>query len=319
MLEKINRRNLIKSAAVIATGAVIPGLALATVPQRRKRSIRIAHLTDTHVSAARHSAEGLAKCLKHVNAQKDKPDVIFFGGDLVSDSFGTPADKVREQWSIFQKTLSENNTLPYKCCIGNHDVFGWNKERSKATGDEPLYGKNWAIQEMKIPGRYYSFDQAGWHFIILDSVFPRNGNTYFAKLDDEQFEWLKNDLEKTPEGTPVMVMSHIPIISFCTYFLRENEKSGDWQVTGAWMHIDARKIKNLFVQHKNVKLAISGHMHLIDRVDYVHTTYFCNGAVCGNWWRGPLDEFEPGYTIFNLYEDGSFEREIIPWGWVAGE
>lgn len=312
---QLNRRKLIQGAGALVGGSLLAPVSGFAQKKKARRSIRIAHLTDVHILSSRGAEQGFVECLRHLHALKDRPDLLFFGGDLVMDTFATPEDRSREQWDLFHKVLKAENRLPYRSCIGNHDVFGWNRERSGATGSEPWFGKNMAVQQMQMPHRYYSFDEAGWHFIVLDSVHPRDGNTYVAKLDDEQFQWLQDDLAATPSTKPVMVLSHIPIISFCTYFLRENEKTGDWRVPGAWMHIDSRKIKDVFAKHKNVRVAISGHMHLVDRVDYVHTTYFCNGAVCGNWWRGPLDEFAPGYAIINLYADGSFDRELYTWGW----
>lgn len=72
-------------------------------------------------------------------------------------------------------------SVPVKSCIGNHDVWGWHKENSKKTGDEPLWGKKPAAAELGLPDRYYSFDRAGWHFIILDSTFPDEEHLYIAK------------------------------------------------------------------------------------------------------------------------------------------
>src|SRR5690606_23551047 len=113
---------------------------------------------------------------------------------------------------------------------------------------------------------YRSYDRNGWHFIVLDSVFPKATGGYTARLDDEQFEWLKGDLASVKSTTPIMVTSHIPIIAACPMFDGDNEKSGNWQVPGAWMHIDARRIKDEFRKHANIKLCISGHIHLIDQV-----------------------------------------------------
>ena len=90
-----------------------------------------------------------------------------------------------------------------------------------------------------------------------------------------------------------------------------NEKETTWQVPGAWMHIDARRIKDLFYKHRNVKLALSGHMHLLDRLDYNHVTYLCNGAVCGAWWNGDFQETKPGYAIISLYDDGSTGHRYV--------
>ena len=82
------------------------------------------------------------------------------------------------------------------------------------------------------------------------------------------------------------------------------------------MHIDARKLKDLFFQYANVKLCISGHIHLLDRVDYNNITYLCNGAVCGKWWRGNYQENPPGYALIDLYDDGSFAHQYIAYGWT---
>jgi len=139
---------------------------------------------------------------------------------------------------------------------------------------------------------------------------------YQARLDDEQFEWLSADLAATDPSTPVIVCSHIPIVAACAYFDGENEKTGDWVVPGRWMHTDARRIKDLFVRHPNVRLAISGHIHLMDRVDYAGVTHLCNGAVSGNWWKGPYDQTPAGYALIDLYEGGGFSRQYVDFGWT---
>ncbi len=66
-----------------------------------------------------------------------------------------------------------------------------------------------------------------------------------------------------------------------------------------------------FNQHKNVKLAVSGHIHLTDRVDYNGVSYCCNGAVSGRWWFGKYQHTEAGYAIIDLYDDGSFTNTYV--------
>ena len=82
------------------------------------------------------------------------------------------------------------------------------------------------------------------------------------------------------------------------------------------MHIDARRLKNLFHAHPNVKLCLSGHMHLADSVDYLGVRYACNGAVCGSWWDGNYHEFGPGYAMVDLYEDGSTQVDFQNYPWT---
>src|SRR5690349_2250606 len=65
-----------------------------------------------------------------------------------------------------------------------------------------------------------------------------------------------------------------------------------------------KRIKDLFQKCKSVKLALSGHVHYVDAIEYLGVKYLCNGAVSGNWWRNPLalDEFAPVYAIIDLYD-----------------
>ena len=240
------------------------------------------------------------------------------GGDLVMDSLGSDEARVRTQWEVFSRVTKAENSLPIEHCIGNHDVWGLNRKDSHTTGSEPRYGKNWAMEIMGLSRPYRSFDRAGWHFIVLDSTFPVDQG-YTAKLDDEQFAWLRDDLGKVKPETPVLVLSHIPILSAAAFMDGENEKTGDWQIPGAWMHIDCRKIKDLFLKHPNVKVCLSGHLHLVDRVDYLGVSYFCNGAVCAGWWKGSYQECEPGYALVDLYGDGSCTRQYVTYGWKARE
>lgn len=237
--------------------------------------------------------------------------MFFFGGDVVMDSLAVDRSRLDAQWSIFQDVVRTNLATPAEYCLGNHDVWGWG-ERAKYQ-NEPQFGKPYALDRFELQKPYRSFDRAGWHFVFLDSTYPLEGDGYTARLDDEQFEWLADDLAATDK--PVLIFSHIPILAACAYFHGDNESTGNWRVPGAWMHLDARRIKDLFLKHSNVKLCASGHMHLRDHVQYNGVDYVCNGAVCGNWWHGPFQECPSGYALIDLFEDGTFQNAYIDYGW----
>ncbi len=312
----LKRRDLLRAGAgaalLGATGLSARAAAAAAEPSqstKRARVMRLAHLTDAHVQEARGGGEGLAACLRHAQSQADKPELIIFGGDNVMNVDSDDGSKTAAaQLDVFNKSLRDACDLPYRCVIGNHDVLRLH----------PVDGKKWAVDAFELPGRFYSFEQAGWRFVMLDSTSPEGGG-YKGRIDDEQFEWLAGVLKETPAATPICLVSHIPIMGVCCYFDGENEKSGDWRVPGAWMHIDARRLKDLFAQHANVKLCLSGHMHLVDTATYLGVTYACNGAVCGAWWGGDYHEFAPGYALVDLFDDGSTEIEFLTYGWVTRE
>lgn len=307
-----------KLAAATAVAGQLTSPAAAEIVQPGKRVLRVAHLTDAHVQPERDGHLGLAACLKHVQ-EVTQPDLILAGGDNIMDAFSKTEARANELFGLWKKVLADNTALPVIQCIGNHDVWGWDKKESKTSGSEGMWGKRWAMDTFGLAQRYYSMERAGWHFVVLDSTFPAGDDGYTAKLDDEQFAWLEADLAATPKDRPVLVLSHIPILSACAYFDGENEKKGDWNVPGSWMHIDARRIKDLFLKHPNVKVALSGHIHLVDRVDYLGVTYLCNGAVSAGWWKGPNQECENGYGVVDLFDDGSFDAKYQTFAWTPRE
>ncbi len=313
---KVNRRGLLQSAAAGAIGLgawagaganVAFGNAQPAPKREAKRVLRLAHLTDVHVQPERSAGEGFAACLKHVQSHQDKPELILFGGDNVMnvDAEANTGERADIQLNLWKAVLQEHCQLPYRICVGNHDILGLKQDTGKA----------WATKAYGLDHRYYSFDQAGWHFIVLDSTEPQEGGGYKGRFDEEQFQWLMQDLQNTPDDRPVLVLSHIPILTVTSFFDGNNEKTGDWVIPGSWMHIDARRCKDLFAKHPNVKLCLSGHEHLVDQVTYNNVTFCCNGAVCGAWWNGNYHECAPGYGVTDLYEDGSFHNQYVVYGW----
>lgn len=306
---QITRRTAL--AAGLSTAAAIPASrALGeTGSTNRRRVLRVAHLTDAHVLPGKGAGDGLAMCLEH--AQDKGADFIIFGGDNVMNVDGDGRETAAAQLDVFKGSVKHACSKPHHCVIGNHDILRL----------DPVDGKKWATDAFGLDNRYGEFAVPGsgsWQFIALDSTSPEGGG-YKGRFDDEQLDWLERTLRDVPEDQHVCIVSHIPILAACVYFDGENEKSGNWRVPGAWMHIDARRLKDLFLKHPQVKLCLSGHIHLVDVVDYLGVRYACNGAVSGGWWRGDYHEFAPGYALVDLFDDGSSEIEFFNYGWVTRE
>jgi 3',5'-cyclic AMP phosphodiesterase CpdA len=281
-----------------------------------ERVIRFAHFTDIHMTQDNNAPQGLTQALRHMQTMEDKPELLVTGGDHVMDSFSVTDEVATAEFNLVKDILKKECKIPIKYCIGNHDLWGWDEKGSGTTGKEEFWGEKRPVHEFNMPGRYYSFDVKNWHFIILDSLM-RDKDSYMAKLDDEQFKWLGSELEKNKDKY-IAIFSHVPILSVAVFFDDdESEKSGDWSVYRGEMHIDARKLKDLFSKYPGVKLCISGHVHLFDRVEYNDVTYICDGAVCGAWWGGKYKECKEGYGIFDLYSDGTFKHKYVTYGWTA--
>lgn len=270
-----------------------------------KRALRIAHITDVHLKDELGAPAKFVKCLHHVQNQSPKVDLLMNGGDIVFDMNKENMATIDAQWKLLHGIMKQECSLPIHYCLGNHDV--WWYEDSKQL---PLYGKQYAMGQLQLSNAYYSVTKGGWKLIMLDSTHLDIDNTwYIGKLGDKQFQWLETELANTPPNMPVMIMSHIPILT--ALLMIEDNVVNRWEMLGGEMHTDTAKIINLFYKHKNVKLCVSGHLHMRDKVVYNGITFLCNGAVSGAWWNGIRRETYPGYALIDLFEDGSFEERYV--------
>ncbi len=278
------------------------------------RSLRFAHITDIHIRSSHQAPEGFASALRHIHSHKDMPEMIITGGDHIIDSIGQTDEKTEGYWTIFKDVMKQECKLPVKYCVGNHDYWGINKKKSKTTGREPNWGVKRMLEELELTDRYYSFDKGNWRLIVLDSISPTD--TYcIGKIDDEQLVWLEKQIQSA-DGKFIAIFTHIPIVSVGAYFYGgDYEKTGNWVVPGSRMIINARQLKDLFWKHKNVKLCVSGHIHLYEHIQYNGVHYISDGAVSGAWWDGAHQETQEGYGLFDLYDDGTFAHQYIDYGW----
>lgn len=288
------------------------------VPEkRRNRVLRIAHMTDFHVRPDGISTDGMARALRHAQSQADPPNVIFNTGDSIWESLGADRYQTEQQWDTFNNILASESRLPIVHAIGNHDIWGWGRSDAGMMSD-PLYGKGMAIQKLGLPNRYYSFDFAGWHFIVLDSqqlTSPGASPPFMGMLDDEQYQWFVADVNAAATSTNayICILSHMPILSVGGFFFGQNEASGNWVMPSTMMHLDARRFRDIFVQYPRIRLCLSGHIHQYESLEYLGVRFISGGAICGNWWQGTFLDFPPAYVMVNLYDDGSSDSEFVPY------
>jgi 3',5'-cyclic AMP phosphodiesterase CpdA len=300
--------SLVPSAAARADGA-----GTGRVP-----ALRFAHLTDLHCCADRRAPEGIAATFRHLRElDASRPvELVVTGGDLIMDSFETSREEALAQWNLLDGLLREHCRPPLEHCLGNHDLWGWCRAKCASDGSEPDLGAGLACARLGLARPWRSFDRGGWHFVILQSVAPDPDDPcgYLGRLDAAQMAWLEADLAA---GTaPTVVVSHIPILTVTPWTRGKGYDQGrTGQISGGLVHLDAQPLHRLFRRSGRVKLALSGHMHLIDRCVADGITYCCDGAVCGGWWKPDDAHCEPTYAVVDLFADGSFEHRMVASGW----
>jgi Icc protein len=311
MKNKITRRNLLQVLGLGAVGAGILPISCASpkVTEEKQRTpvLRFAHITDIHLLPDDSAERGIKKCMDQILANEQPIDFFVNGGDAIMDALGKNEQETEAQWAVWRKLMAAYPDLTLYHCIGNHDVWG------KTPNEEKYPGKAWVLKEHGMETPYYAFESNGWHFIVLDSTHQKeDGTWYTAKLDTSQREWLEQTLKNIPAEKPILIISHIPILGASPFLDGDNVKKGNWVVPGAWMHTDAKSLVNLFYNHKNVKVCISGHIHLVESLVYNDVHYHCSGAVCGNWWKEePYEQTNKGYAVFELFDDGTHTFKYV--------
>lgn len=303
----MKRRDFIGNS--VGLGAAVltnPSTILAT--QEKKRPIRVAHLTDMHVKPGKDIEASVARAMHHAQILVPEVDFIINGGDSIMDSLEADKEKTQIQWDLFTSILKKEISLPVYHCIGNHDVWGWFIKENKPE-NERQYGKVWVVETLQMKNRYYSFSKDKWHFIVLDSTQLNPAGGYIGKIDEEQLAWLQTELVSVAKEKFICIVSHIPILSICAgLFFDKTEPNGDLKIQRNLMHSDFLALKKIFINYPNIKVCISGHIHLQDELNYLAIKYYCNGAVSGNWWKGNFQEFAPAYAMLEFYDDGTSKR-----------
>lgn len=301
----MNRRDLVKNIGLTVGAAALCGTTSTVVAKEKKdkfkKVLRIAHITDVHIRPEYNAPQRFRRCMEEI--KKHKIDFFLNGGDSIyaADYGNITRERVNEQWNIWKQLREELGSYEMYSCLGNHDMW-W----SAPDKEDPMYGKPYVVKQLEIQNRYYSFDKSGWHFVILDS-----NNNNAGSLDAEQRKWLENDLGGLSPQTPVLCMSHYPILGVSTIMEGGN-------------HTDSRYITDLFYKHKDKKITcLSGHIHLRDVAEYDGVHYYCNGALSGFWWEDGnkesagkyyYRETPPGYAIVDLFENGTVENNYIEHG-----
>jgi len=228
-------------------------------------SFSFVFITDIHLDYNNGTLQYFDNAVKTVNNLN--PDFIITGGDNVKDATHARESYADSLYNLYLSQIKGFN-MPVHTGMGNHEVFGVNNPNIDL--ENPLYGKK--MYESKIGERYYTFSHKGWKFFMIDDIKNTDsGHRYIGCVDDEQMEWLKNELAETDSLTPIVICSHIPFISSMKKF-ELGSLSGNPINDGVSNSIEFFK---LFTNH-NLKLLLQGHFHFFE-VLYANDIYYITG------------------------------------------
>ena len=260
-----------------------------------------AFLTDIHLKPEMDAPKGFQMAIDKVNELK--PDFVLTGGDLVYDAMRGNQARCDTLFSLYKEMCTGFN-MPVYNCLGNHDLFAIYEE-SPESSNHPDY--KYGMFERYFGKTYYSFDHKGWHFVVLNSLDVTENKRYQGVFSEEELTWLKADLAKVDLQTPVVVTSHLPIITTRAQ-IKGSEGRGNVS--------NSLEVFNLLEPFEKV-LFLQGHIHWKEYGvvnDKFH--FFTGGSIAGNGWKGRRHNTKDGFVLITV-KGRDFSWEYIDHGWEA--
>ena len=258
--------------------------------------LRIGLLTDSHYAdipakGKRHYRESLGKVRAAVaRFSEAKANFAVELGDFI-DEAATVEGEVAHLKTIEGEFAKFRGPRHY--VLGNHCVWTLTKERFYAN-----------CEAKRAP---YSWDSAGFHFIVLDACFRADGTAYGAKnfawtdteIPEAQRRWLAHDLAASRKPTIVFVHQRL-------------DTTGDYAVKSA------PAVRDIMERAGNVLAVFQGHHH---RNDYreVGGIHYCTlmamveGSGADDTASGVLEVFGDGSLKLN----GDFKQSSYTWKTAA--
>jgi len=219
-----------------------------------------AHLSDTHVQPENVERTRRALAL----AKSRNVDLALVSGDLVKDSLRVGEARARSLFTLYSAEMA-NTPFPVHSVMGNHDVFGIERDKSEVAQTNPSYGK--ALFEEFLGPRFSAFNRGRLHFIVLDTIGVAD-TRYYGFLDPAQLDWIAREIALLPVDTPIVTIGHIPLRNGGVSIL--GEFAGErFNVAGmdGFRHVvrNAPALERILAG-RPWTLALQGHFHAAERL-----------------------------------------------------
>jgi 3',5'-cyclic-AMP phosphodiesterase len=252
-----DRRGFLKCMAWVGTGAVwtMTGGVLKGMPIEQAArgqmagmrhpsagGLRFVQISDSHIGFNKEANPDVTATLRtaiaKIKAMPEAPSFLLHTGDLTHLS-------KPEEFDTLQQELAGVGA-PVFYVPGEHDVLNDNGKSYLARYGKNTQGAGW-----------YSFDQAGVHFIGLVNVVDLKAGGLGA-LGTEQLEWLEKDVKRLKSSTPIVIFAHIPL----------------WSVYPEWgWGTDDSARALAYVKRFGSVSVLNGHIHQVMQKVEGHVTF----------------------------------------------
>ncbi|MBV8101705.1 MAG: metallophosphoesterase [Verrucomicrobia bacterium] len=317
----VTRREFLRRSLITAAG-LATGVSAATVSSEQtssSESLRLVFATDIHLmqNDALRSEEGLAAAVEAIRALQPRPDLMVCGGDLTDPSPNLNYPAANKLLNRFLGIWTRLHPIETHYVFGNHDFVG--TKNPLVSRYDSRFGKGLFEKRLGLPRLYYSFEKRGWRFIILDDVCLNPEGDYYAEYKADQLDFVQSEL-KAHKEKPTVLVNHIPTFSvFGKLVGFARFVATDFKRRPSLVSRNGQNLANVIRNSgANVKLVLAGHLHHQERLEIDGVSYLNGGAICGNWWKGPMMGCPEGFNVIDLRSDGSFKIAYKTYGWRAG-
>jgi len=254
----VTRRTFLKASAATLAGLGLTSIFCQHLPWGKPYSlVRFGMVTDIHyadtetkdVRFYRDSLDKLAECVQFMNEQK--VDFLIELGDFKDQDTPPAEEKTLGYLRTVEKEFQRFSGPTYHV-LGNHDMDTISKTQFLAN----------IINTNQDPYRtYYSFDQGGIHFVVLDANYLADGTDYNhgnfhwtdANVPPQELDWLEKDLSAAP----------LPTIVFIHQLL---DGKGSVYVKNAY------KVRQVLQKSGQVLTVFQGHHHAgsLQQIENIH-------------------------------------------------
>lgn len=275
----LTRRSVLQSTTFLAAGAagaVLEGCVKGSGDAlQAARPLRIGLVTDIHYAdkesrGTRHYRASLRKLTEAVgHFNETKADFVVELGDLID-----AAESVEQELGWLDRIESVYAQL---CCpryrvLGNHCVQTLTKARF--------------LTRCGMDRSFHAFDTGGFHFVVLDACFRRDGISYDAgnfdwkdaNVPPEEIAWLRADLEAATRPAIVFVHQRLDV--------------DDAHGVG-----NRAEVRELLERSGRVLAVFQGHNHVNDLRTIDGISYFSLAAM--------VEEDTNAYALLKLHPNGA--------------
>ena len=200
-------------------------------------------------------------------------------------------DNVFDRLNFFDKykqVISEIK-VPFYQVIGNHDMDYNNRSNElSAKSFTAAFGP-----------AHFSYNVGNVHYVVLKNVFYYGFSyRYIGYIDENQLQWLEQDLKQVKPGSTVMLTMHIPTI------YGESEKADSFTSEMSNSLLNRQALYRILAPFNTHIFAGHSHTQWFTQAapnisEHVHA------AASGAWWQGEVcpDGSPKGYTVYEINGD----------------